>query len=88
MKTMHKVTGYTLSYCPWCKKAKQFFAERNIPIDCVDYDLADKPEQARILREIKAFSGGDVTFPYVVIDDTPVMGLHTDRYIALLGLDE
>ena len=28
---MKKVSLYTLSTCPWCRKAKQFFAERNIP---------------------------------------------------------
>jgi glutaredoxin len=44
---MPTVRGYTLSYCPWCKRTKKFFADRQIPFDCVDYDLVSKEEQAR-----------------------------------------
>jgi len=85
---MDTIRVYTLSYCPWCKKCKRFFAERGIEIDVVDYDLVDKEEQQRIEAEIKAYSGGDVTFPFVVIDGTPVMGHRPDRYIELLGLEQ
>ena len=85
---MPTVRGYTLSYCPWCKRTKKFFADRDIPFDCVDYDLVDKAEQARIDDEISRYSVGDVSFPYVVIGETVVMGYHPDRYKELLGLDE
>ena len=85
---MGRIKVYTLSYCPWCKKCKRFFADRGIEIDVVDYDLVSKEEQQRIEAEIKSYSGGDVTFPFVLIDGTPVMGLHTDRYIELLGLEK
>lgn len=85
---MADITVYALSYCPWCKKTKRFFAERHIAVEIVDYDLADKAERERITREIKALSGGDVTFPCTIIDGTAVLGHHPDRYIALLGLPE
>ncbi|MBC7315368.1 MAG: glutaredoxin family protein [Chloroflexi bacterium] len=79
---------YTLSYCPWCKRTKRFFTEHNIPFECIDYDLASPDEQARIEQEISAYSGGHVSFPYVVIGDEVVMGYDPERYRALLGLEE
>jgi glutaredoxin len=85
---MAHVRGYTLSYCPWCKRAKRFFAEHRIASDWVDYDLASPEEQRRIEDEIKAYSGGDVSFPYVVIGEAVVMGYDLDRYRALLGIEE
>ena len=42
---MKKIMMYTLSTCPWCKKTKSFFAEKNIPFEFVDYDKASKEEQ-------------------------------------------
>ena len=85
---MDSIKIYALSYCPWCKKTKKFFAERGIPAEIVDYDLASPEEQERIVADIKALSGGDVTFPCTVIGGTAVLGHHPDRYIALLGLSE
>lgn len=79
---------YTLSYCPWCKRTKRFFTEHNIPFECIDYDLASPEEQARIEAEISAYSGGHVSFPYVVIGGEVVMGYDPDRYRALLHLGE
>ena len=37
---MKKVSMYTLSTCPWCRKTKQFFKDKNIQFDFIDYDLA------------------------------------------------
>lgn len=85
---MTTIRVYTLSYCPWCKKTKRWFAERGIDVTVVDYDLADREEQKRIEAEIKGYSGGDLSFPFVVIGADYVMGHHPDRYAALLGLDE
>ena len=33
---MKKVSMYTLSTCPWCRKTKQFFTEHNIPFKFTD----------------------------------------------------
>ena len=30
---------YALSTCPWCRKAKQWFTEMNVPFQFVDVDL-------------------------------------------------
>jgi glutaredoxin len=83
-----KVKGYTLSYCPWCNKAKKFFAEHHVEFEYVDYDLVSEDEQKEIEKEMKKRTGGDVSFPYVVIGTEVVVGWNPDRYKALLGLTE
>jgi glutaredoxin len=81
---MKKVSMYTLSTCPWCRKTKQFFTKHNIPFDFIDYDLADEETQERIMRELDA--EGANGFPFVRIDDDVVEGYRPDRYTELLGI--
>ena len=81
---MSNVSMYTLSTCPWCRKAKQFFTERHIPFEYVDYDLADEATQKRILAELDR--AGASGFPFVKIGTTVVEGYRPDRYAELLGL--
>lgn len=79
---MKKVILYTLSTCPWCRKAKQFFAERNIPFTYVDYDLADQATQGKILQELDA--AGATGFPFVRIGDTVIAGYQPELYSKAL----
>ena len=81
---MTNVSMYTLSTCPWCRKTKHWFAERHIPFEYVDYDLADQATQDRILREVDAAGAGG--FPFVKIGNHIVEGYRPDRYAELLGL--
>ena len=81
---MKKVTMYTLSTCPWCRKAKKFFTDKKVPFEFTDYDLADEATQARIMRELDA--EGVKGFPYVRIGDQGVEGYQPVRYAQLLGL--
>lgn len=81
---MTNVSMFTLSTCPWCRKAKKFFADRHIPFEYVDYDLADDATQARIMRELDAARASG--FPFVKIGDQIVEGYRPDRYAELLGL--
>jgi len=74
---MKKVTAYTLSTCPWCRKTKQFFAERQIPFTFIDYDLSDETTQQEILREVDAAGR---------IDDEVIAGYQPERYALALGL--
>ncbi|WP_435628557.1 glutaredoxin family protein [Candidatus Ferrigenium straubiae] len=83
---MTKVSMYTLSTCPWCRKTKKFFAERNISFDFTDYDLADEATQRKIMVELDA--EGASGFPFVRIGDQVVVGYQPDRYTKLLGLSE
>jgi glutaredoxin len=81
---MKKVTAYTLSTCPWCRKTKQFFAERQIPFTFIDYDLSDEATQQEILLEVDA--AGATGFPVVRIDDEVIAGYQPERYALALGL--
>lgn len=81
---MKKVSMYTLSTCPWCRKTKIFFTQHNVPFDFTDYDLADEATQDRIMRELDA--AGANGFPFVRIGDQIVEGYRPDRYAELLGL--
>jgi glutaredoxin len=81
-----KVTLYALSTCPWCQKAKRFFANNNIPVKCIDYDLASDEEQERIMEEVEDL-GGTGEFPFVVIGDQPVSGYDPNAYARYLGMD-
>lgn len=73
---------YTLSTCPWCRKTKQFFRERNIPFEYVDYDLTGEDEQERILKEMSRY--GSTAFPFVKINGEVIIGYNPDKYSKLL----
>ena len=79
---MKKVTLYTLSTCPWCRKAKKFFADGNIPFTYIDYDLADEATQGRILQELDA--AGATGFPFVKIGDQVISGYQPELYSKAL----
>jgi len=74
---------YTLSTCPWCRKTKKFFAERNIPFTYVDYDLADEATQEKISQELDA--AGATGFPFDKIGDEVIVGYRPERYLSALG---
>jgi glutaredoxin len=82
---MAKVTLYTLSTCPWCRKAKQFFTEHNIPFESTDYDLCDEATQEKMSEELDA--AGATGFPCVWIGDQVVVGYQPDVYAKLLGIE-
>ena len=81
---MKKVTLYTLSTCPWCRKAKKFFADRNIPFTYIDYDLADDATQEKISQELDA--AGATGFPFVKIGDEVISGYQPELYSRALEL--
>ncbi len=81
---MKKVSMYTLSTCPWCRKTKKFFTEHNIPFDFIDYDLADEATQKRIMQELDA--NGANGFPFVRIDEEVIVGYNPGRYAKLMGI--
>jgi glutaredoxin len=81
---MKKVSMYTLSTCPWCRKTKDFFSDHNIAFDFIDYDLADEETQNRIMNELDANRASG--FPFVMIGNDVINGYNPQRYTALLGL--
>jgi glutaredoxin len=81
---MKKVTMYTLSTCPWCRKTKQFFKSKEVPFEYTDYDLSTEEVQEKIVKEIEG-SGLQLAFPYVKINGAIVVGYNPERYSELLG---
>lgn len=72
---------YTLDYCPFCKKAKAFFDERNIPY--IEYKLdGDEEEEFRKLQK-KFDIKGEVTVPQIIINGKRIGG-----YSDLMALYE
>jgi len=80
---MAKISMYTLSTCPWCRKTKKFFKDKNVSFDFIDYDLASEDEQNRIAGEMMKHTG-HISFPFVRIGDTVVIGFNPERYEQLL----
>jgi len=81
---MKNVTMYSLSTCPWCRKAKRYFEERAIPYDNTDYDLADDRKQQSIDRDMRDMKAGG--FPVVKIGRDVIVGYKPDSYAELLSL--
>ncbi|HOV94281.1 MAG TPA: glutaredoxin family protein [Spirochaetales bacterium] len=81
---MKKVSMYTLSTCPWCRKTKKFFTEKGIDFDYIDYDLADDETKDKIDRDMDAHHAH--AFPFVRIGDDYVEGYRPEKYSELLGL--
>ncbi len=75
---MKTIMLYTLSTCPWCRKAKKFFADLNVPFDFIDYDLADRPTQDDIMKKMDSF--GVTGFPCVCIGEKVIEGYSPDRF--------
>lgn len=81
---MTKVLLYTLSTCPWCRKTKQFFQDRHVPFDFIDYDLASNDEQDRIVAHMRKYTS-HVSFPFVLIGEEVVQGYNPEMYEKLLN---
>ena len=74
---------YTLSTCPWCRKAKQWFTERGVPFEFVDVDLVAGDEQEAVADKAYELSGGR-RFPVAVINGEVVVGFNPERYGELV----
>jgi glutaredoxin len=82
---MPDVRLYTLSTCPWCRKAKKYFTERQIPFDFVDVDLLDGEHRDQVVETVHRLSGS-LQYPVAVIGDTVIAGYNPDRYSDALGI--
>ena len=83
MTMADEVFLYALSTCPWCRKAKQWFADNGVPFDFVDVDLMDGDEQEAAVQKAYELSGAR-RFPVAVINGEVVAGYNPDRYRELL----
>ena len=80
----HEVLLYALSTCPWCRKAKKWFADNDVPFDHIDVDLLEGAEQDAAAQKAYELSGAR-RFPVVVIDGEVVTGYNPERYKELLS---
>lgn len=86
---MKPVKIYTTSYCPFCRRAKDFFASQN-----VGYEEVDVTEDSALREKLVELSGGMKTVPQIFIGDThvggytDVMALHqSGKLVPLLSDD-
>jgi len=74
----HKVELYVTSWCPYCKKAKEFFDQRGIAYSV--YDIEHDPAAAR--RKSQLDTGRGV--PLAVINGIKISGWSQQAYQAAL----
>ena len=70
----HKVELYTTSWCPYCKKARDFFRSRGISF--TEYDIEKDKEAAQRQRQMDSRGG----VPFVVIDGRGIAGFSEAAY--------
>jgi glutaredoxin len=78
---------YALSTCPWCRKAKQYFTDHDVPFDAVDIDLLPDDEGDRLADEA-LFASGSRAYPIVRIGDEVIVGYAPEKYARLLGIGD
>ena len=76
---------YTLSTCPWSRKALAFLDGKAVDYSYIDHDLADEVVQARIQEEMLARHA--TAFPFAKIGDDFIVGYNPEAYARLLGLE-
>jgi len=75
-----KVELYTTSWCPWCRKAKEYFASKGIAF--VEYDIEKDEAAARRKKQLDRQNG----VPFAVINGKGINGYSEEAYASALGL--
>ena len=78
LQRTQEVILYTTSWCPYCKKAKDFFAARNIHF--TEYDIERDREAAE--RKKRLDPGGGV--PYAIVNGHAISGYAPADYESAL----
>ncbi|HET6494027.1 MAG TPA: glutaredoxin family protein [Thermoleophilia bacterium] len=86
MSQTKTVELYTLSTCPWCKKAEAFLSDRGVEYTYIDYDLAEADVQRRI--QVEMTTNHAPSFPFAKIGEDFIVGYNPDAYTRLLELDQ
>ena len=64
----HQVEIFLTSWCPYCKQAVTFFADRKVPVRI--FNIEKDPDAARRKRELDSRNG----VPLVIIDNQVIYG--------------
>ena len=75
-----QVKVYSTPSCPWCKAAKDFLKNNNIPFEDIDVSLDQTKAQEMILKS------GQMGVPVIEIDDKIVIGFNKPLLEEFLGL--
>lgn len=70
----NEVILYGTSWCPYCKKARDFFTSRNIPF--TDYDIEKDKEAAERKKQLDTGSG----VPFAIINGHKISGFSPPDY--------
>jgi len=70
-----KVELYITSWCPWCKKAAEFFRSRGIPF--TEYDV--EKDRAAAQRQ-KELAGGNSGVPFAIVNGQRIQGYSPEEY--------
>lgn len=70
---------FSTSWCPYCRKTREFFQAQGIPF--VEYDIEADAEAAHRKQAIDSRPG----VPLVVINGQPIFGFVPDTYMRVLG---
>ena len=73
-----EVALYVTSWCPYCKKASEFFRSRGIPF--TEYDIEKDKSAARRKKRLTKETG----VPFAVINGTPIQGFKRAAYESAL----
>jgi glutaredoxin len=71
---------FTTAWCGYCKKARQFLIDHNIPFK--EYDI----EKDKSAAERKKKLSGRTGVPYAIINGKGIYGFSKDKYTRVLGL--
>lgn len=79
---MTKVQIYSTQLCPWCKKAKAFFKEQNIPFEDIDVGASDEAAKEMVRKS------GQRGVPVIDIDGTIILGYDISAIKKALGAQQ
>ncbi len=76
----HRVLVFTTPSCPWCRRAKAYLRERQVPFREVDVSR-DAAAARDLIRRT-----GQMGVPVIQIDGRPIVGFDRLQIDRLLGL--
>lgn len=77
---MKEVTIYTTPTCHFCKEAKAFFKENNIPYK--EHDVLSDLDKRKEMMD----KSGQMGVPVITIDNDLVIGFDRGRIESILGI--
>ena len=84
-KELITVVIYLTSWCGWCKTAKRFLKERNIPY--IEKNFSDPKEYQELVKiaERLNYKGKLNAVPLFIVKNTIIVGFNPKEILCLLG---